>query len=387
MEIHKKNAGHRFKSGDDDSFLNEGYPEEERGEYTSTEDEDESSAADSEQECAVCLRWHNHKNAVINSRNEYTKDKAFFYGLAVSVDLQKVNNLKSYFRCYNKQHPLLQVIQLPRLEGFKEAIFCKRIIAMNETFAPIGGQKNGLVCAVLWNETVSGRKASDIASTFFKHILKNPHHSCILYWLDNCSSQNKNWDLMVNMILLVNSSMITVPKILFKYLESGHTFMSADSFHAAVEKKIRPRELHTYDDFVNCVKQATDPEPVVIEMDHTDFFVPSMRFKPSVWNKCKTRPKLNEIKAIQFTRGSYKFQYQTEFSGEWNHCTIFTNAQLKQIRSPSFDFESKLKYLKDCRGIEADRKSNIVRKLCPLMPEEKHAFWMNMPERDNCEEF
>lgn len=163
--------------------------------------------------------------------------------------------------------------------------------------------------------------------------------------------------------------------------------MSADSFHAAVEKKIRPRELHTYDDFVDCVKQATDPEAEVIVMNHTDFFVPSIRFKPSIWNKSKCRPKLNEIKVVKFTKGSYEFQYKTEFSGDWKQCAIFTNAQLKEIKIPSFNFKSSLNFLEACRGIEESRKANIIKKLCPLMPEEKRGYWQNLPESENCEDF
>lgn len=123
-------------------------------------------------------------------------------------------------------HFYSQVIQLPRMEGFKEAIFSRRIIAMNETFAPLGGHKNGPTHAVVWNETISGRKACDIISTFTQNLLVDKDQEHILYWLDNCASQNKNWDLMLHMILLVNSSMISARDIVFKYLESGHTFMS-----------------------------------------------------------------------------------------------------------------------------------------------------------------
>lgn len=101
VEIHIRNSKHRFTTVDDDNFLKDGYPEEERADFVKLGEEDESSKEGSEQECDICIQWHKHKIAAINSRNEYTKDKAFFDGLAVSVDLQKVNVFRFYYICYN----------------------------------------------------------------------------------------------------------------------------------------------------------------------------------------------------------------------------------------------------------------------------------------------
>ena len=42
-----------------------------------------------------------------------------------------------------------KVIMLPRLAGLKQAIFCKRLISFNETFAPVGGKAKGKVSSRL----------------------------------------------------------------------------------------------------------------------------------------------------------------------------------------------------------------------------------------------
>lgn len=79
----------------------------------------------------------------------------------------------------------------------------------------------------------------------------------IVLWLDNCSSQNKNWMLFLYLILLINSADIQVQEITLKYFESGHTFMAANSFHAAVEARMRRgKPVVTIDDFENAVKEA-----------------------------------------------------------------------------------------------------------------------------------
>ena len=57
-------------------------------------------------------------------------------------------------------------------------------------------------------------------------------------WADNCGAQNKNWALYTALCAAVfrvdgpRSSCV-------KYLETGHTFMSADSFHRVIEQRMK----------------------------------------------------------------------------------------------------------------------------------------------------
>ncbi|CAH1106646.1 unnamed protein product [Psylliodes chrysocephalus] len=127
------------------------------------------------------------------------------------------------------------VIMLPRIEMFKEAIFTPRIIAFNESFVPVGKKQSGPT-AVLWHEAVSGRSKEDQISTFYAFLLSARDKKNIVLWLDNCFSQNENWSLFTFFIYIVNSNEVLLDKLVVKYFEPGHTFMSADSFHHNVEK-------------------------------------------------------------------------------------------------------------------------------------------------------
>ena len=156
----------------------------------------------------------------------------------------------------------MQVIQLPRMESFKRVIFAKRIVALNETFAPLGG--HGQVYAFIWDETIAGRTAADILSVFHYYLVLNGARPKIKLWSDNCSSQNKNWNLFVHIILLINSVHTSTIQIEFAYFESDHTFMSADSFHHAVESSMKKcGKVYTFPDFSTCVKNAgTKPNDI-----------------------------------------------------------------------------------------------------------------------------
>jgi len=63
-------------------------------------------------------------------------------------------------------------IMLPRMEEFKTAVFTRRIIALNESFVPVGTRSSCFPLAVLWHEGVAGRKKDEIISAFYQFFLQ-----------------------------------------------------------------------------------------------------------------------------------------------------------------------------------------------------------------------
>lgn len=138
--------------------------------------------------------------------------------------------------CYSVD--LQKVIMLPCMDRYKAAIFCLRIVAFNESFAPLGPSKNvNVPYAVLWNETVAGRNKEDIISAFRAFLLHKRDVNEIIIWLDNCAAQNKNWAFMCFLVNIINSDLIAAECITVNYFRPGHSYMSADNFHHQVEKQ------------------------------------------------------------------------------------------------------------------------------------------------------
>ena len=76
---------------------------------------------------ADCVDFELHIKTATKARERYCEKKNREWTdnkKVVSVDMQKV-------------------IMLPRLTGLKVVVFCKRIVILNETFAFVGGLKNG----------------------------------------------------------------------------------------------------------------------------------------------------------------------------------------------------------------------------------------------------
>ena len=108
------------------------------------------------EDCETCNEFALHKDKYEAARAMYRADKEISSEDTryLSVDLQKV-------------------ILLPRLPGYKSAIFTPRLITFNQTFAPLGGKKSSSrrPLGVIWHAATSGRKAEDITSTF--HLRKS----------------------------------------------------------------------------------------------------------------------------------------------------------------------------------------------------------------------
>ena len=103
-------------------------------------------------------------------------------------------------------------------------------------------------------------------SAYAKVIHHTLNRNCkqFLFYADNCGAQNKNWTLFTGMVALVNEEggpeSITV-----KYLEKGHTFMSADSFHARIEAEMRKKKnLYDFSDFQTVIGKCGQDVPIIV---------------------------------------------------------------------------------------------------------------------------
>ena len=122
---------------------------------------------------------------------------------------------------------------------------------------------------IVWNEAIQGRFDEDVASAVHK-CLRDPQYreaNHIIIRADNCTGQLKNWTLYASLVYEVNNH-ATIESVTIKYFEKGHSFMSADSFHARVESSIRQMKcLYTFDDFVRSIRKYG----IATEMREGDF--------------------------------------------------------------------------------------------------------------------
>lgn len=161
-----------------------------------------------QEDCKECTSWIRHKEAAKEARQEYENDAKLQHtekSIIYSVDLQKV-------------------IMLPRCDMFKNVIFTRRLTTYNESFVPVGTPNPNIhTAAALWHEAISGRKKEDIINAYYKFIMLHRDETNITLWVDNCTSQNKNWTFFCFLLFVVNSSKSSLQEVIIKYFEPGHT--------------------------------------------------------------------------------------------------------------------------------------------------------------------
>lgn len=263
---------------------------------------------------------------------------------------------------------------LPRLETFKEIIFTPRIVAYNESFVPLGKKPKKYPCAVLWHEGVAGRSKDDIISTFHAFFLANRDVKHVTIWLDNCSSQNKNWGLFSFLIYIVNSSEVAFEDITLKFFEPGHTFMAADHFHHQVELSLKRRKkVYDFEDFCDVVSQANSSRVNVINMQISQFFNYTDYTSKYKLQKLASRVYLKDMVSLHFKRGNYFFSYKKKFESDFVDLRdIFI---LKYIKGTLTKPQLRNAY----RGISLERKNNLISKLKSHIPENRLKFWEELP--------
>ena len=318
--------------------------------------------------CPSCDQYKPHRYLYKLAREEYNKDAALddpdtYY---VSADMQKV-------------------MLLPYLHGVKTCIFTSRLVCFHETFAPIGKQDkkkfHRQTKAVVWHEAISGRLGPDVASAFVKAIL-DMSQSCrhIVVYLDNCSSQNKNWFLFTTMVRILWDHPEIADSVTFKYLETGHTYMSADSFHGHVEKRMEQmKHLHDFNDLVTSI-ETSGGGPRVLQMAFDDF---------CEWDKKLTQskfvdvPALTDIKVVQFKKNSTAMFYKTSHAdNEFVECEFLQQKVIKQLKHPQANDPKPLRRSSP-RGIKTSKRDGIVTKLGDLLNPNTRSFWESLPINDN----
>ncbi|EDS27200.1 conserved hypothetical protein [Culex quinquefasciatus] len=314
--------------------------------------------------CSICQVQLEHLKQSRTSRDEYRKDGEMLKkGVVVySVDLQKV-------------------IQLPRLEGLKTVVFSQRLVAYNETFAPVGSYaETQPVLPCLWTEATAGRASENILSTFIKFLKHHKTVREITLWMDNCSAQNKNWNLFGFLILFLNSAETDTKTLNIKYFESGHTFMAADSFHAAVEKQMKSSPPLTYPDFEEVVHRSKR-NVEVLSMGVEDFIELDFNISQYTLNQLKPRPYIDNIRLVQLTKGSLSFRYSDHVDAcaeDLISCELFSKKQRKTITAPAYTLEKAFRRQQNPVGISSERKDTLINTISPLIEESKLIYWTSL---------
>ncbi|XP_050306918.1 uncharacterized protein LOC126743745 [Anthonomus grandis grandis] len=318
--------------------------------------------------CDICKKWNAHIKKATEARKKYREDGESTtewtpMKICVSADLQKV-------------------IMLPRIDTFKQVLFTQRIIAFNESFVAVGKHQQTLgPSAVIWHKGLAGRKKEELCSAFHKYLLSQRDVLSIKIWLDNCAAQNKNWTLFSFLAHIINSSDIAANVLEIYFFEPGYSFMSADSFHHQVEQSMNSYgsslntgaggKIYDFNDFQGAIEQVKMKNVKVLSMELSDFRDWKDHSSLMKIKKYSPRPYLSDIVKLKFERGSFSLWYSNEYNSHYTEVNFLTAKYLKNLTEPNVRSQS--------QSVTKSRKADIIKKLCPLMPENRRHFWEELP--------
>ena len=308
--------------------------------------------------CDECFAHQEHVTRARDARKAYRTDADRPLSedeLVVSADLMKVSLI-----------PIMP---------HKSAIFTPRLVVFNETFAPLLKVKRpsgaAMPTAVLWHEATAGRDASDIAAAYWRFLLQHRDKKHIIIYADNCSAQNKSWVFVTMLVTYVQQAENVTRDITMKYLEPGHTAMSADVSHQVIQKKLsRSKHIDDFEDFVSLVDESGVKTKVMSPEEFFNFEDGVSKSRLGLLAREGLRPRLRDVRQLQVRRGSERIFLRESHEDEaWKGYTL--------LRS-NFHPAEKPTPRRVARGLNKDKIEAICRTLTPLMPSHKALFWRRL---------
>ena len=314
------------------------------------------------EDCEDCSSYNKHFERATVARTEYKNDAA---------ESVKRPSKASFFSC-----DLQKVKMLPEIPGVKTAVFTQRIAAYNESFSRLGESSGRKSVAVIWHQGLMGRNDEDVASAFVR-IISQPdmqEYPELVLWLDNCSVQNKNWTLYTTMVGFLSQLRddTALKTITFKYFEAGHTFMSADSFHALAEKSFKKAvNLYDFNDYECALRTAG----ITVPMKPDDFKDLKSGLSQSAASR-SSRPLLADVYVVQFRNDSQSMFFKKGHNEKEFQEADFLMKKIKRTMNEGVFFSSTR--VKTAENSATSRKKDIIERMGPLMPSDRLDFWKNL---------
>ena len=265
----------------------------------------------------------------------------------------------------------MKVFVLPVLP-FKECLFTSRLVAYNLTFALLKGKDpanravDDAQKSLLWHEETSGRNGEDIVSAYWKWLCLQRDRKKITLFVDNCPAQNKQWKLFSCLLFAVNSRHIQANEISLKFLEKGHTFMSADSWHHQCEQSLRKKVIADFMDFQKAISSKMSTLTLGIS-DFADW--PNIISRHRI-NSYENKPLMEKFSVVKFVRGSNSIHVKFNFDD--------ANFEAFDLMKKNADAEILPPMpRRTARGIPAKKKEGLMN-LCRLMDDSRRGFWENL---------
>jgi len=130
-------------------------------------------------------------------------------------------------------------------------------------FTVYDSRKKGI--CFLWDKTQGKKGSAEIGTCLLKYLKSLPGEiEHVVFYADTSDGQNRNQNVFAVLLYAVNT-VGNIKKIDLKFMESGHSYMEADSIHATIERYRRHRNLYVPSEY-KCLIEMCRKKPFLYEV-------------------------------------------------------------------------------------------------------------------------
>lgn len=278
---------------------------------------------------------------------------------------------------------LQKVMLLPRLTT--GVVYYKRQLSCYNL--GIHSFQNDIGTMHVWDESIASRGSQEIGSCILKYINTHNHKDILIAWSDSCGGQNRNINMAVLWMYLVQCPSLNIKEVVHKFAEPGHSYLQNDSDFGDIEKKLKYHpEIYIptqwYDIILNARVKKNKFE--VVHMKREDFKSMDM-LKQNLVNRKKdvNRQKIEwmKIKQMKFrkeTPGVMEYKYTHNNDVQFSSVNMNKRLKGRPVNLGSLNLDI---LYPDGRKL-TQAKLNDIKSLLQFVPPCHHQFYNQLQQGD-----
>lgn len=311
--------------------------------------------------------YEGHKKRITDALNEKAKDK------------ERCKNDSNFL---SASFDLQSVLQIPSSDS-TQMYYTRKINVYNLTIYEARSPNEGYCIA--WSELNGKRGSAEIGSALLTWLKQIPETVTDLsLFSDACGGQNRNKNIAALLLYFVQTSHLET--IEHKFLESGHSYMEADSMHSAIESQKKYVPVFSMLDWLNIFRLARSsrkrrnaPPYHATELKFSDMkdlaHLTSQTVKNTTKDEFGNTVSWLSIKCLKYEKKHpYIIKYRYDYSSDYVRIHV-------KGRGRPFTMPENLKRLyMNVIPISNEKKNDLLR-LCTsgVIPQELHAWYRSLP--------
>lgn len=208
-------------------------------------------------QCSICNQYKDAEDKTVLEEAYQTHKRREKETMQMKKDEMQTKNANQITATFD-----LQAVLLIPFAGDSQIYYKRKLSVYN--FTVFDSDANDY--CYLWNECNGKKGSSEIGtglSYYMKNLPQNVTH--MVTYCDTCGGQNRNQYISALMLYTVNKSQIQT--IDMKFMESGHTYLEADSMHATIERARKHKKVYTTREWGLLIEMARKkPKPYVVKV-------------------------------------------------------------------------------------------------------------------------